>query len=204
MKAIIATLLRLGVIQQYLWNGQQVDRWPVYGHLYSATGELYMGRWSIIEQGSRAGEVLSFLTRGRYNHCRLHWIRKADRDRELHDHPFNYCTFVLNGWYTEQYIPHDRLNASYMRLWQGSTKCLNGTSEMEQFRTISAGGYMQAEVGQFHRIASVSEDGVWTLFFMGQDTGKWGFLVDGRWMRSSQFFRLRNIDHDGIPLPTPA
>lgn len=185
--------------------------WPEYGttggsadkvgHLYDKdSGEMYMGRWSIIDKGSRASKVLGFLTRGEYDHVRLHWIRRSDGDRELHDHPFNYRTFVLEGWYDEVFIPHKVLNAQMMRTWQGSSRKMEREVLMgtERSRMMRAGSTARAEEGQFHRIAEVSDGGVWTLFCMGKDTGKWGFLVDGRWLKSSKFFQLRGIGADGL------
>lgn len=175
------------------------------GHLFDAEGNLYMGRWTIIEQGSRAGKVLGFLTGGQYDHVRLHWIRQSDGDRELHDHPFNYRTFILKGWYNEEFIDstrHRLLNGPALRQWQGSKRHLPEYAMLgvRERRLMKPGMSALSPLGQFHRIAQVADDGVWTLFCMGQDTGKWGFLVDGRWMRSHDFFKLRRIHRSGVAL----
>jgi hypothetical protein len=171
-----------------------------YGHLYNTEGELYMGRWVLVERGSRVSKLLSWLSGGRYDHVRVHWIGQPDRDRELHDHPFNYRTFVLAGWYIEEYIPADTLiTGPSLRAWQGSTDGLlpDETQRATIRRTVRPGMSAAAPLGQFHRIAEVSKGGVWTLFCMGTDHGKWGFLVNGRWVRSHSFFKLRAIGADG-------
>lgn len=31
----------------------------------------------------------------------LHWINEADSDRHPHDHPWNFCSLILRGGYTE-------------------------------------------------------------------------------------------------------
>lgn len=168
------------------------------GHLWDGD-EIYMGRFGAVDRGTAASKALLLLTGGRYDSCRLHWIRKADADRELHDHPFNYRTFVLEGWYDEEYIKPEHMNASMLRTWQGSRSRLHPDTvrSMTTSRFIRSGTSVAAEEGQFHRIADVNDGGVWTLFFMGKDTGKWGFLVDGRWLKSSKFFQMRGIDHNG-------
>lgn len=157
---IFARLFKNPKVQAYL------QRTP-YGHLYNK-GDLYMARWSVVARGTLASKVLLALTG--YDHVRLHWIRQPDRDRELHNHPFKYRTFVLRGWYAEQ------------RPGVGATVNQTGSS-------VTGEGY--------HRIATVSPDGVWTLFFMGKDKGEWGFLVDGKHMPSREFFELRNIHSSG-------
>lgn len=175
------------------------------GHLYSEDGEAYMGRWSLIAKGGKASKLLALLTRHKYDHCRIHWIGKPDGDREKHDHPFNYRTFVMDGWYNEEFIPAFKfplMNGPALRQWQGSKRSLPdyADSAASEYRVVGKGKSVAAPLGQFHRIATVNDGGVWTLFFMGADHGKWGFLVDGRWVRSHDFFKLRRIDRSGVAL----
>ena len=144
----------------------------VYGHLFNSQG-MYMARWAVIRTGTRASKVLSYLTKGKYDHVRLHWILQPDADRELHNHPFKYRTFILQGWYTEEI----------------GGLLLPASRKVERGDTADGGGY--------HRISRVSPDGVFTLFFMGGDTGEWGFLVDGNHVTSKEFFKLRNIRANG-------
>lgn len=194
----------IAAVLQWGWVNRAIltpKRWQEYekGHIFSEEGELYMGRWNVVPRGSWRGKALSLLTGGEYNHIRLHWIRQPDRDRELHDHPFAYRTFVVHGWYEEQYIPSTILTASQLRAFQGSSGRLEVKHSFYRRRAVVQGGSVRAEEGQFHRIARVSLGGVWTLFCTGpQNEGsKWGFLVDGRWVKSSKFFTMRGINHDG-------
>lgn len=146
-----------------------------YGHLYDTKGNLYMARWALIRTGTKASKWLSRLTFGRYDHVRLHQIMQPDADRERHNHPFNYRTFILLGWYVEEVIE-------------------NGKPKL---RVLGRGNTVATKNSHFHRIDRVSDYGVTTLFFMGKDNGRWGFDVDGAFIESRKFFKLRRIGADG-------
>lgn len=165
-------------------------------HLVDQNGSLYMGRWHLIDEydystehrwaDSRGNVHTTPISGGRnkvskllqkltgYWSARLHHINRPDHDRDLHNHPFEYRTFVVRGWYTEVY-----LNA------QG----------VEVTRTIRAGQTVHSG-GTFHRITAVSPGGVWTVFVMSKNTGKWGFRVrraHGRYkfVESTEYFAQR-------------
>jgi hypothetical protein len=135
-----------------------------------------MLRYTIVARGGWGSKVLSAITLGRYDHVRLHHIMQADFDRELHNHPFKYRTFILEGWYNEQ-----RPDYSY------------GLSiPYSKTRLVSLGASVTGE--GYHRISRVPPDGVFTLFFMGKDAGEWGFLVNGKHVTSEEFFK-RKVQH---------
>ena len=50
-------------------------------------GELYLTRLTLLKMP--------------WFSIKLHWIHKADPDRDLHDHPWSFRSFVLRGWYEE-------------------------------------------------------------------------------------------------------
>lgn len=146
---------------------------PMYhkGHLYDVEGNVYMWRYDVVPRGSKAGKLLSFLTRGEYEHVRMHGIMQPDRDRDLHNHPFNYRTFILRGWYCEQrFVDSSRTTTEALVRVKGDS--------------VDGAG--------FHRIASLPKDGVWTLFFMGKDHGKWGFWCGNRYIESRDYFSMRS------------
>lgn len=111
-------------------------------HIYGG-GTVYMYRWRLIEER----RWLPFS-------IRLHHIVRPDMDRHLHDHPFDYRTFVLKGWYAE--------------------------TVRSGLRRLAAGDTFFSPVGRLHRISHVGDGGAWTLFVMGRNNDRWGFLVDGR------------------------
>lgn len=128
-----------------------------YSHLYHYDGSDYMGRWWLMprwlckldEHGyPYPFDWLPFI-------IRLHHIRSADWDRDLHDHPANYRTILLRGCYVEQDV--------------------YGTK-----RVYISGSTRGAKAETFHRISEVSEGGVWTIFIMTKKCNSWGFLVNGK------------------------
>jgi len=83
---------------------------------------------------------------------RIHHIKRPDADPFLHDHPWNWRTIVLRGWYIEE----DVFGMTRVRR-RGDTR--GATAET------------------LHRISQVSHGGVWTLFIMGRKRNKWGFMI---------------------------
>jgi hypothetical protein len=84
--------------------------------------------------------------------ARIHHIKRPDADRDLHDHPAGYRTFLLKGWYIEENI-------------------------LGQIAVIAAGETTSGSAERFHRIVDVSHGGVWSLFILGKNNPEpWGFL----------------------------
>lgn len=180
----------------------------VKGHLYDGgnsktggPGNLYMGRWRLIDEApwgrvskapgdwleaggdqiSRTRTSLWLQRLTGYWAARLHHINRADHDRDLHNHPFDYRTFVVRGWYDEVYLD---------------------ASGAQRTRRIGRGQTAYSK-GAFHRIAAVSPGGVWTVFVMGKNRGEWGFRVKtghGRfkYVSSSVYFWKKGIDDSGM------
>lgn len=136
-------------------------------HLYDRDGTCYMRRWHVIREGGLASRVLERLTG--YSSIRLHHLTRADHDRDLHNHPFSYRTFVLQGYYAEEF-----------KVRQGKTH----RHVISEGQTAGV-----APPSMFHRIDSVSSGGVWTLFCMTRNTGEWGFLSKGRFVPSSKYLK---------------
>lgn len=84
---------------------------------------------------------------------RVHHIRLPDADPYLHDHPYNWRTIVLRGWYVEEDV---------FGQWHVRLEC----------------GTRAASAETLHRINNVSSGGVWTLFILlGKRRNRWGFMV---------------------------
>jgi hypothetical protein len=105
----------------------------------------YMGRWWLV----RPSRWLPFS-------IRIHHIQRADFDRNLHNHPWNFHTIVLRGIYTEELLMPD-----------------GG----KRYQVASRGQTYTRNTGEYHRVASVGRGGVWTLFIMGRKRCDWGFMV---------------------------
>lgn len=117
-------------------------------------GIPYMGRWWVMP------EILLTKDENGDPHpytwipfiARLHHIRSKDGDRDLHDHPADYRTIILRGWYVEE----DIYGVRHKRI---------------------AGQTITARAQNFHTIVEISPGGVWTLFMLGKRINDWGFLV---------------------------
>ena len=147
--SLIAKVLAIPPVAQFLYR--LAEPTP-YVHIKSPNGEnLYMGRWWLFNPYDPDTKV------GRWPHLpsvRIHYIRRPDQDRALHDHPWNARTIILAGNYVEE-----RIDGSMVCRAAGDTNRLN--------------------YGEFHRIAYVHPQGCWTLFITGKYRGTWGFLVNG-------------------------
>lgn len=122
-----------------------------YEHIHGPDGSLYMSRWWLI----RERRWLPFAVR-------LHHIWRPDLERSMHDHPADFRTLILRGWYVE----HD----------------LAGISELRCVGTTYA-----RRAQEFHRITQVPAEGVVTVFIYGRHRNAWGFLVNGRKVHWSKY-----------------
>lgn len=139
------------------------ERTP-YFHIHGPDGAFYMGRWWLL-RGQAAGDECPLWLRWLPMAIRIHWIVRPDSDRHLHDHPFDYRTVILRGWYVEEDVFGER-----------------------HFRR--AGDTVSARAQTFHRIAEVSPGGVWTMFICGRRRHTWGFLVDGHKVDYRRYLRF--------------
>lgn len=99
---------------------------------------------------------------------RVHVIKRPDNQRHFHDHPWHFASLVLRGWYIES-----RPGKFYNK---------------HQARTAGSLAFRRAS--DWHRISSVpTNGGVTTLFITGPIAQRWGFLVDGKKILSTDYFR---------------
>jgi hypothetical protein len=131
----------------------------------------YMNRWWLFNGDKEDGTPkYPWLWR-----LRVHHILRADDDRHKHDHPSDFRTFILAGWYIE-----DREDGKWYVRVAGDTATLN--------------------FGEYHSIREVPLGGVWTLFVLGPSKGMWGFLVNGEKMPwrdyMAQKHRIDYADHE--------
>lgn len=117
------------------WIIRQAQKRP-YVHI----GE-YMHRWWLVPEAWRLPRA-----------ARVHHIKREDLDPFLHDHPWDWRTIVLDGWYDEEDV-----EGVVRRREVGTTR--DATAET------------------LHRIVAVSPGGVWTLFITGRRRNRWGFMV---------------------------
>ena len=130
---IARRLSRPAVARKIIAHAQQYP----YKHLGS-----YMSRWWLIRERS----WLPFA-------IRIQHIKRPDSEHVLHDHPWNFRTIILRGWYIEENV------------YGGKVLRRPGTTATRR-----------AE--EFHRIDDMSEAGVVTMFITYRKRQKWGFMVN--------------------------
>lgn len=150
MWKLLAKLLAKRPIADYLIR--RSFRTPYFHLEQGDTGVVYMRRWWLFNP-------YDYTTRKtKYSwlpvSIRIHQICQKDSDLHMHDHPWDARTIILRGWYWE--IREDSIN----------------------HRT--AGDTAALKFNEYHRIESVSEGGVWTMFITWKYRGTWGFKVDGK------------------------
>jgi hypothetical protein len=94
----------------------------------------------------------------------FHRIFRPDRQRDLHDHPWNFLSIVLRGFYIEDTV--------------------DGRKTCRWFN------WKRAE--DRHSIVWCSRSPVWTLVFTGRKRRTWGFWTDGgkRWVRWTDYEKV--------------
>ena len=124
--------------------------------VHPEANELYMRRWKLFDHPAIGGIY-------------VHNILLGDQDRHLHDHPFNFTSFILRGSYTE--VRRIKLGA----LWGLATPVIRKAFSVNRVTHFT-----------YHRIADVSPN-TWTLVFHGPRTKKWGFSVNGKFVEHTEY-----------------
>lgn len=115
---------------------------------------------------------------------RLHHILLPDDDEHLHNHPFDALSLILRGWYREE-TPTNGFERARLN------KLFPGPGEWTTRRFFNPGDINIIKKTDFHRVTSVSEGGVWTLFITNDVEGEWGFDVDGMFIEQTKYFATR-------------
>lgn len=140
------------------WLVKQAKKRP-YIHIPADTGDYMERYWLIPESWNLPFAV------------RIHIIKAADRDRHLHDHPFDFRTFVLDGMYIEE-----RADGKAYRK-ETDTYKLDATTP--------------------HRIRAVfplNYSGVVSMFILGKRKQVWGFYTDEGKIPYTEYLDAEKID----------
>lgn len=112
---------------------------------------------------------------------RVHHIRRPDEDPDLHDHPFDFASLVVRGWYDEESPPasevmcvEDRPLAPMIAAWK--RRVARRPTGSVAVRRCSP-----------HRISEVSPGGCWTLVFTTPIRRMWGFWTPDGWIPYQQY-----------------
>jgi len=103
----------------------------------------------------------------------LHFIFLPDEDRDPHDHPWNFWSFIVKGGYTERMYD---LGGPF-----GNMRFLGEKTHRR--------GYLHSvKVNQAHRIVR-AEPGLTTLVFCGRRQRDWGFWTEDGFVRWQDYDR---------------
>lgn len=121
----------------------------------------------------------------------LHHILRSDADRELHDHPWNFTSFILVRGYFEL-VPTATAPSRGIELTTPYCMVLR-----KPFRII------RHKAGDLHSIRlrtkrnrklEAIERPAWTLVFAGRRIREWGFATDDGWVDWKTFRKMRGYD----------
>lgn len=128
--------------------------------------------------------IRHLVIRSRFFNFYIHQFLRSDRD-DLHDHPWNFCTLLLRGAYTEQF--KDRTSDAIISVR----------------RTTSLNKLVFRRATDLHRVVvdrdlkeKDKEQSALTLFFSGPKKREWGFVKDGEWQKWTKYL--------GLPDDTPS
>jgi hypothetical protein len=96
----------------------------------------------------------------------LHGIYAADKDLHLHNHPWDFKSIVIKGSYIEE------TQDGFVEQYTGKFNSRNGKS--------------------FHKIKKLLSPVVYTLFFVGKEKRKWGYLVNDKFINHEEYRKLKN------------
>ena len=119
-------------------------------------GSPYMERWFVVESKS--------LT------VRYHHLLASDSDRDLHDHPWDFVSLILEGSYVEE------------------------TPAGEQ--RFSAGDVVVHRANDLHRL-QLLDGPVWTYVSTGPFVKTWGFQTPSGWVPWREYERAGSSQRAG-------
>lgn len=107
----------------------------------------------------------------------LHFIYKADEEKHLHDHPWNYVSLCLYGHFTEEYN-NPKFNVQ---------PCVPVI-----YQDCRAGKIIIREAKRFHKIHKLYSKVVCTLFLTGSEKRNWGYwLDDNTWVDHETYRKMK-------------
>lgn len=113
----------------------------------------------------------------------IHGIYKADEDEHLHDHPWNYSSLVLKGFFSEKSMSYDTIEDARGKKWRNKN--------VEEV-VVGPWKLIKRKAETFHKIVALHSDAVYTLFCIGKRRREWGYDVNGQWIDHATYRKLKN------------
>jgi hypothetical protein len=119
-------------------------------------GESYLKRWHIIPEN-------------KFLNIYYHEIRSSDLDRDLHDHPYVFSSFILSGGYLEE-----TKNGVVVR----------GVGDLN----IHHPWYL-------HKLIMKDSNGANTIFITGPKIKEWGFMTEKGWVDNETYLNKNGVQN---------
>jgi hypothetical protein len=110
----------------------------------------------------------------------LHCFLRSDDDRALHDHPWNWGSFLLDGRYVEVTHEPSGLGVPLRGADYATVDVL--ADYLFVTRTYSPGTFRWHRAEFAHRLVIPKGQKTWTLFFCGWRRREWGFHCPQGWV----------------------
>ena len=143
-------------------------------------GQLYMRRWRLVHT--------------RWFGIRVHQIVRSD-NRDVHDHPFAFVSFILRGGYYENRPVHTRAFLEWRIAYR---KELEPGDLDTTARWCGPGTLVFRRARDLHRLDLKCEQGggderpCWTLVFRGPTEHDWGFMPPTGWIGADEYKAQRH------------
>ena len=127
----------------------------------SKDGILHFKRWEILKT--------------KWFNIYIHGIYKADEDLHLHNHPWDYKSFVLYGTFVEKERTTDLDKDVKYR-----------------YNHLHFGSFIKRKANTFHKILRLESEAVYTLFITNKSYNKWGYDVDNKFVDFETYRKNKN------------
>jgi len=113
------------------------------------------------------------IPRNRFFNIYLHWVKRSDDDRALHDHPWLNMSYIVDGAYNE--------------VMQDGTRVRRDTGDVKfRFPTDQ------------HRLEVIEGQECMTLFITGPVVRTWGFQCPKGWVKWTDFVAKKGKDNVNV------
>jgi hypothetical protein len=135
----------------------------------SKEGELHFRRWRLLSTP--------------WFSIYIHGIYKEDEDLHLHDHPWNYLSIILRGYFSEKTLDYDVITDAKSKEWK---------SRRIEEKVVGPSSFIKRKAETFHKIQKLHSKSVYTLFFVGKKFREWGYDVNGQWIDHVTYRKMKN------------
>lgn len=140
------------------WLERLVRKLLLVKEILSKTGEVHFRRYRLLQTPWFAVYV--------------HQICRSDMEQDMHDHPWNFSSVILEGAYREASSYPPNFDKIYLHDYY-------------------SGDVIEHQAEDAHKLTLVSQE-VWTLVFTSGRTRYWGYQTKTGWIGHQEYRQLKN------------